>query len=148
MSDSEPLLFKTGFGGALMPVTAAAKDAVAKIGTGQLVRIEVKRTRGNLARLAWYWVMLKLALENLSDAFDGPVTTKSLHRWLKRRAGLAVPIVAKKTGEVIDYDYDSISFHSMAENERAEFIDFARETLSERLGCDPADLETEARAAA
>lgn len=148
MSDNEPLLFKTGFGGALLPVTQASKDALAKIGTGQLVRIEVKRTRGNLARLAWYWVMLKVSLENLADAFDGPVTTKSLHRWLKRRAGLAVPIVAKKTGEIIDYDYDSISFNSMPENERAEFIDFARQTLADRLGCDSMELETEARAAA
>lgn len=148
MADSEPLLFKTGFGGTLIPVTQASKDALAAIGTGQLVRIEVKRTRGNLARLAWYWVMLKLALENLADAFDGPVTTKSLHRWLKRRAGLAKPITAKKTGEVIDYDYDSIAFAKMPENERAQFIDFARQTLADRLGCDPMDLETEARAAA
>lgn len=148
MADAEPLLFKTGFGGSLLPVTSAAREAIATIGTGQLVRIEVKRTRGNLARMAWYWVMLKIALENLADAFDGPVTTKALHRWLKRRAGLATPIVSKKTGEVIDYDYDSISFHAMPENQRADFIDFARQTLSDRLGCDPMELETEARAAA
>lgn len=41
--DAEPLLFKTGFAGTLMPVTQASKDALAKIGTGQLVRIDVKK---------------------------------------------------------------------------------------------------------
>jgi hypothetical protein len=148
VADAEPLLFKTGFGGTLLPVTGAAKEAVALIGTGQLVKIKVVKAPGNLKRLAWYWVMLKVALSNLADAFDGPVTTRSLHRWLKRRAGLAKPITAKKSGEIIDYDYDSIAFDKMAEHERAEFIDFARQTLAERLGCDPADLETEARSAA
>lgn len=148
MADSEPLLFKTGFGGTLLPVTQAAKDAMARLGTGQLVRIEVKKAAGNVRRLAWYWVMLRVALDNLVDAFDGPVTTQILHRWLKRRAGLAKPIVARKTGEIIGYDDDSISFAKMPETQRAEFIDFARQTLAERLGCDPADLETEARSVA
>lgn len=146
--DAEPLLFKTGFGGTLLPVTAASKDALARHGTGQLVRIKVVKATGNVKRLAWYWVMLKVALGNLADAFDGPMTTKILHTWLKRRAGLSKPIKAKKTGEIIGYDDDSIAFDNMAEHERAEFIDFARQTLAERLGCDPAELETESRAAA
>lgn len=100
MADTEPLIFRCQLG-TLRPVTEAAEDALRKIGNGN-VRIEIKRTVGNVKRMAWYWVMLKLALENLDDAFDGPITAKALHRWMKREAGLAQPIRSKKTGEIID----------------------------------------------
>lgn len=147
MSDSEPLLFRRSLG-SLVPSTAAAEDAMKAVPLGTLVRIEIKRSQGNQRRMAWYWVMLKLALENLDDAFDGPVTTRHLHRWLKREAGLAAPIVSRKTGEIIDYDYDSISFANMAEHERAKFIDFACQKLSARLGVDVSTLKSEAQEAA
>lgn len=146
MADTEPLLFRTVLGN-LRPLNGAAEDAIKMIGNGETVRIEIKRTQGNIRRMAWYWVMLKIALENLEDAFDGPVTTKALHRWLKREAGLATPIISKKTGEILDYDYDSIAFHNMTEDQRAAFVDFASQKLAARLGVDPAELTSEARAA-
>lgn len=146
MADTEPLLFRTVLG-ALRPLNGASEDAMRTIGNGATVRIEIKRTTGNVRRMAWYWVMLKIALDNLEDAFDGPVTTKALHRWLKREAGLAKPIVSKKTGEIIDYDYDSIAFHNMTEDQRAAFVDFASQKISARLGVDPSDLTREAQAA-
>lgn len=147
MSDTEPLLFKVSLG-CLRPLNGAASDALKALADGSMVRVEVKRTQGNIKRMAWYWVMLKIAIDNLADAFDGPVTSGMLHKWLKRRAGLAKPIVAKRTGEVIDYDYGSIAFHNMPENERAEFIDFASATLAARLGCDPHELTNEAHSRA
>lgn len=146
MADVEPLLCRTVLG-SLRPLNGAAEDALRVIGNGETVRIEIKRTTGNIRRLAWYWVMLKLALENLEDAFEGPVTTKALHRWLKREAGLATPIISKKTGEVIDWDYDSIAFHNMTEDQRAAFVDFASKKLAARLGCDPHELTSMAKAA-
>lgn len=147
MADKEPLLFRSVLG-ALRPWSGAAEEALRAVPANSLVRIEIKRMVGNVKRMAWYWVMLKLALDNLADAFDGPVTTRNLHRWLKREAGLAKPIRSKKTGEIIDYDYDSISFATMPEHERAEFIDFAVGKLSARLGVDMATLRTEAERAA
>lgn len=147
MSDKEPLLFTVTLG-TLRPVTGAAADALTKVGQGQQVRVEIKRSTGNTRRMAFYWVMLKVALENLADAFEGPVTTTSLHRWLKREAGLATPIVSRKTGEVIDWDYDSMSFAKMPENERADYVDWCAQKLASRLGCDPTVLMDEARAAA
>lgn len=143
MADTEPLLFRPLLG-ALRPACGAAEDAMSALPAGSLVRIEIKKTTGNVKRLAWYWVMLKLVLENLEDAFDGPMTTKALHRWLKREAGLATPIRSKRTGEIIDWDYDSISFATMPENERAEFVDFASKKLSARLGVDVETLKQEA----
>ena len=142
MSDKEPLLFTVQLG-TLRPVTAAAEEAVRAM-SGQQVRIDIKRSTGNTKRLAWYWVMLKLALENLGDAFDGPVTTKALHHWLKREAGHAKPIRSRKTGEIIDWDYDSISFANMDEAERAKFVDFASAKLASRLGVDVMTLQDEA----
>lgn len=146
MADTEPLLCRTVLG-TLRPLNGACEDALKAIGNGETVRIEIKRTTGNTRRMAWYWVMLKLALENLEDAFDGPMTTKALHKWLKREAGLAKPIRSVKTGEIIDYDYDSIAFHNMTEDQRAAFVDFASQKLAARLGVDPATLTSEAKAA-
>lgn len=146
MADTEPMLFRTVLG-TLRPLNGASEEALKHIGNGETVRIEIKRTRGNIRRLAWYWVMLKIALDNLADAFDGPVTTTILHRWLKREAGLAKPIRSHKTGEVIDYDYDSIAFHNMTEDQRAAFVDFASEKLASRLGVPVGTLTTEAKAA-
>ena len=143
MADTEPLLCRVVLG-SLRPVNGAADDAVKAIQAGSIVRIEIKKTVGNVKRLAWYWVMLKLVLENLEDAFDGPMTTRALHRWLKREAGHATPIRSRRTGEIIDYDYDSISFATMTENERAEFVDFASKKLSARLGVDVETLKQEA----
>jgi len=142
MADKEPILFRSMLG-TLRPVTAAAEE-MARSTSGTVVRVEVKRTTGNTRRLALYWVCLRMACEQLSDAFDGVISTKSLHRWLKRDYGLAKPIVSKKTGEVIDYDYESVSFERMPENERAAFIDWAFEKLSARLGCDVTTLTREA----
>lgn len=146
MSDNEPLLARVILG-SLKPINGAAEDALRAVPRNTIVRFELKRTAGNVKRMAFYWVMLRIALENLGDAFDGPVTTKALHRWLKREAGLATPIVSRKTGEVIDYDYDSIAFHNMTEDQRAAFVDFASQKLAARLGCDPHELTSMARAA-
>jgi hypothetical protein len=56
----------------------------------------------------------------------------------------AAPIVSRKTGEILDYDYDSISFAKMSESERAEYIDGVSDLLSRRLGVDVDTLRREA----
>ena len=147
MADKEPILCDVVLG-VLRPRNQAAKELLASLPHGSTVRIEVKRARGNLKRLAWYWVMLRLALDNLADAFDGPMTPRLLHLWLKRRAGLSKPIRSTKTGEIIAWDDESIAFDSMPENDRAQFVDFASGTLSQRLGVDVTTLRQEAEQAA
>ena len=142
MADKEPTLFRSMLG-TLRPISAAAEESTRAM-NGQIVTVEIKRSSGNTRRLAKYWVVLRIAAEQLSDAVDGVLSTKALHRWLKREYGLATPIVSKKTGEIIDYDYDSISFAKMPENERAAFVTYAVERISARLGCDAAELTREA----
>lgn len=144
MSDKEPILFRPIFG-ALRPITPAAQELVASL-PNKAVRVEIANIRGNTKRLALYWICLKKACELLSDAVEGVLNRNALHRWLKREEGLAHPITSKKTGEIIDYDYESISFERMPEAERAKFIDAALERISRRLGCDVTQLREEAQA--
>lgn len=141
--DKEPILFRSLLG-SLRPVSAAAEEAV-KATSGQVVRVEITKTTGNTRRLARYWVILRIGCEQLSDAVDGILSVKALHRRLKRELGLAKPIVSKRTGEVIDYDYESISFALMPENERAEYITQAIERVAGWIGCEPDELSREAK---
>jgi hypothetical protein len=74
------------------------------------------------------------------------MTPRLLHRYLKRRCGISSPVVSKKTGEIIEWDDESISFENMSEAERASYIDQALETLSKWIGCDVTTLRTEGQA--
>lgn len=145
MADKEPLLYRVVLG-SLRPVTGAAEEATQALGEGAIVKINVVKARGNTRRLGLYWVCLKKACILLSDAVDGILSRQALHRWLKRDQGLAAPIRSRKTGEVIDYDYESISFENMPEHERSEYINGALERISKRLGCDVTEIKQDAEA--
>ena len=144
MTDKQPALFRKAFG-SLRPVTPAAEELV-KAMPDKPMRIDITGIRGNTRRLAFYWICLKIGCEHLSDAVDGIMTPRILHRFLKRRCGLSTPIVSKKTGEVVEYDDESIAFERMSEAERAEYIDQALTKLSEWIGCDVTALRSEGEA--
>jgi hypothetical protein len=142
VSDSAPLFFERRLGG-LFPACPAAEKALAAV-SGR-VRVKITRTQGNNKRIALYWIVLGIAAPMLDEQAPG-LTDKLLHNVLKDRAGL-VKIVTLPSGEQIK-DYDSISFASMTEPERAGFIDFAFTTLSKWLGVSVDELTAEARDAA
>lgn len=141
MADTPPLFFERRLGG-LFPACPAAEQAVAAV-EGR-VRVKITRTQGNNKRIALYWIVLGLAAPMLDEQAPG-ITDDLLHKVLKDRRGL-VRIVKLPSGEQIK-DYDSISFHSMTEVERAGFITWAFETLSHWLGVSVEDLTAEARVA-
>jgi hypothetical protein len=145
MPDKEPILARLAFG-SLRPATPAAETVFNSLDPKKAYRIDVKGIRGNTRRLALYWVCLKVGCEQLSDAVDGKMSPRILHRYLKRRCGLSSPIISKKTGEVIDWDDESIAFEKMPESERTAYIDHALETLSKWIGCDITTLRDEAQA--
>lgn len=148
MSDQPPILVRKVFG-SLRPANRASEEALAAYPSDATLRVKITRASGNSRRMALYWCCLAVAVENLSDRVEGGLlTTRSLHRKLKRDLGLAKPIVAPRTGEIIDYDYESIAFDSMPEHERAQFIDAALARLSGWLGCDITDLRREGEAQA
>lgn len=145
MADKEPILYVKRLG-AWRPATPAAEEEFSLVPEGAVRRLAISGIRGNTRRLALYWVCLKKACVLLSDAVDGVLSRKALHRWLKRDQGLAEPIISKKTGEIIDYDYESISFEKMPEHERSEYITAALERISRRLGCDVTEIKQDAEA--
>lgn len=145
MPDNQPALFRKVLG-ALRPVTPAAEELLAGAPADRPLRVEIKNIRGNTRRLAFYFVCLKIGCEQLSDAVDGVLSVRTLHRYLKRRCGLSTPIISKKTGEIIEWDDESISFESMPEHERAAYIDDALGKLSEWIGIDVTTLREEGEA--
>lgn len=141
MADEPPLFFERRLGG-LFPANPAAEQALAAV-TGK-VRVKITRTQGNNKRIALYWIVLGIAAPMLDEVAPG-INDALLHKVLKDRYGL-VKIVRLPSGEEVK-DYDSISFASMTEPERAKFIDWAFETLSKWLGCSVEQLISEGKAA-
>lgn len=139
MAEAAPLLFAKRLGG-LFPANEAAERALASV-DGK-VRVKITRTHGNNRRLALYWIVLGIAAPMLDEVAPG-LTDDLLHKVLKDRRGL-VRVVTLPSGETIK-DYDSISFHSMTEPERAAFIDWAFNVLSGWLGVDVETLTREAK---
>lgn len=139
MSDAPPLFFEKRLGG-LFPASPAAEQALSAV-SGR-VRIKITRTQGNNRRIALYWIVLGICAPMLDEQAPG-ITDDLLHKVLKDRRGL-VRIVRLPSGEEVK-DYDSISFASMTEPERAAFIDWSFETLSKWLGVDVQTLTKEAQ---
>ena len=139
MADTPPLLFKRHLGG-LYPANPAAERALTVIeGT---VRVEIKRSRGNQARLGLYWIVLGKVAPALSALCEGDAIDESmLHRILKDRRGLYTTTTLP-SGHV-EKNYDSISFAKMAENERADYVTWAFETLAKWLKVEVSDLTTD-----
>jgi hypothetical protein len=141
VADEAPLFFERRLGG-LFPACPAAEKALATV-NGK-VRVKITRTQGNNKRIALYWIVLGIAAPMLDEQAPG-LTDSLLHNVLKDRYGL-VRIVKLPSGEEIK-DYESISFHSMTEVERAAYITWAFETLSKWLGVSVEELTKEANAA-
>jgi hypothetical protein len=142
MADAPPLFFERRLGG-LFPACPAADKALAAV-DGR-VRVKITRTSGNNKRIALYWITLGIAAPMLDEVAPG-ITDDLLHKVLKDRYGL-VRIVKLPSGEEVK-DYDSISFASMTEVERAAYIDWAFKALSSWLGVSVEELTKEARDAA
>lgn len=139
MPDSPPLFFERRLGG-LFPVNDAAEQTLSAV-QGR-VRVKITRSQGNNKRIALYWIVLGLAAPMLDEQAPG-ITDALLHKVLKDRYGL-VRVVTLPSGEQVK-DYDSISFASMTEPERAAYIDFAFKTVSSWLGVDVETLTSEAK---
>lgn len=141
MSDAPPLLFAPRFG-ALHPINSAAREAVKAL-VGEC-RVEIKRSGANERRRGFYWVMLDVAAEALTDATGSPWDQESLHDELKRKLRLGTPLLNKK-GEEVGFKLRSTSNRAMPENERARWTDRCANVLSHWLGCEIKELMDEAR---
>ncbi len=144
MADTAPLFFERRLGG-LFPACPAAERALSAV-TGK-VRVKITRTQGNNRRLALYWIVLGIAAPMLSERCEGDaLDDEMLHRVLKKRRGLCTE-TRLPSGD-IEYGDGSIGFAAMTEPERAQYVDWAFETLSKWLGVPVEELVEEGRAAA
>ena len=141
MSDKPPLLFTVRFG-ALHPVNTAAREALKAIPAGE-VRVEIKRTNANERRRGFYWVMLDVAAEAMTDRTGFPFDQELLHRTLKQKLGLGETFKTP-SGHTI-FKERSTSNRAMTEPERARWTDRCANVLSHWLGCEIAELMDEAR---
>lgn len=144
MASDEPILLGRKVLGSIRPANKPCEEALAAL-DDQPFRIRITRTRGNTKRNALYWSCLGIAAPMLSERIEGDaLTAEMLHRVLKDRGGL-VRVITLPSGDTIK-DYDSTSFASMGEPERAKFIDWALQTVSKWLGVDVNDLLREGAA--
>lgn len=140
MSDKPPLIFVTRFG-ALHPVNTAAREAVKAL-AGEC-RVEIKRSGANERRRGFYWVMLDVAAEALTDRTGFHWDQETLHNELKRRLGLGEEFVTPSGHKV--FKPASTSNRAMTEPERARWTDRCANILSHWLECPIVDLMDEAR---
>ena len=141
MSDKPPMLCEVRFG-ALHQVTSTAREAIKACPPGS-VRIEIKRTRANERRRGFYWTMLEVAAEALTDRTGFAFDQETLHGELKRRLGLGDTFVTP-SGHTI-FKPQSTSNRAMTEPERARWTDRCANVLSHWLGCEIAELMDEVR---
>ena len=140
MSDKPPLLFEVKFG-ALHPVNSAAREAVKAV-TGQC-RVEIKRSGANERRRGFYWVMLDVAADALTDATGFVWDQELLHKELKRRLELGESFTTPSGHKV--FKPQSTSNRAMTEPERARWTDRCANVLSHWLQCEISELMNEAR---
>lgn len=140
MSDKPPLLFTVRFG-ALHPANTAAREAV-KACVGD-VRVEIKRTGANERRRGFYWTMLDVAAQALTDATGFLWDQETLHDELKKRLGLGEEFTTPSGHKV--FKKASTSNRAMTEPERARWTDRCANVLSHWLQCEITELMDEAR---
>lgn len=102
--------------GALRPADEAGRDALAKIGNGEIVTVEVKRPR-NVRFHRKYWALVNLVFENM-DRYPSP---DDLHAAIKIAAGLRTAI--QLPDGTMGYIPGSIAFHKMGQSEFEAFFD-------------------------
>lgn len=141
MSDKPPLLFVPRFG-ALHPANSAAREAVKALGSLQC-RAEIKRSGANERRRGFYWVMLDVAAEALTDVTGFAWDQELLHNELKRRLELGETFTTPSGHKV--FKKQSTSNAAMTEPERARWTDRCANVLSHWLKCEVSELMDEAR---
>jgi len=138
--DRPPLLFAPRFG-ALHPANTAAREAVRSL-TGEC-RVEIKRSGANERRRGFYFTMLDVAAEALTDATGFHWDQETLHAELKRRLELGETFVTPSGHKV--FKPRSTSNRAMTEPERARWTERCANVLSHWLGCEIKELMDEAR---
>jgi hypothetical protein len=141
-SDKPPLLGRVLLG-RVVPLNGPAKDALRSV-EGTEVTFDIKKSGANQRRRAFYWVMLDVAAEALSDRTDSPWDAETLHDTLKTKLRLGTDLKNTR-GEVVGFKPRSTSNRAMTEPERARWTDRCATVLSHWLEVEITELMNEAR---
>lgn len=140
MSDQPPMIFEKVLG-SLRPVNEAARDAVKAI-DGKCV-IKITRMTRNQRRRGFYWTLLGVVAELLTDRTGTPWDAETLHDDLRERLGLGEWLVTP-TGRR-KFKPRSTSDKSMNEADRARWTDRVVSYLSNAIGVEAHLLIDEVR---
>lgn len=143
-SDGAPLIFKKSFG-ALRPGNKPAEDALRTVADGKSVCVRITGITANQRRRAWYWLMLQVAAEALSDRTGDPWDSSLLHVELKRVLKLGDEFTTP-SGRVV-FKARSTSNRAMPELERSQWTSRCAAVLSRWLEVPVEDLMDAVRAA-
>lgn len=140
MADQPPLIFEKVLG-SLRPVNEAARDAM-KAMDGRVVVKVTKLTR-NQRRRGFYWTLLGVVAELLTDQTGTPWDANTLHDDLRERLGLG-EYLKTPTGRKV-FKPLSTSDRSMNEIDRARWTDRVVNYLSQATNIEARALMDEVR---
>lgn len=142
MADKPPLLGRVVLG-RIVPTNDVGRDAI-KACEGLAIRFEIKKSGANERRRGFYWKMLSVAAEALTDATGDPWDSELLHDELKVRLKLGQEWTTPSGHKV--FKPRSTSNRAMTEAERSHWVTRCAGTLSVWIGCEVEELMREARA--
>ena len=116
MADQPPLIFERQFG-KLIPVNAAAQQAMLALGEGKRTVVKLSGMTRNQRRRGFYWTLLDVVSDVLTDRTKTPWDSQTLHDELRHRLKLYVPLETPSGRKVPKLK--STSDKSMNEVERA-----------------------------
>jgi hypothetical protein len=142
MADDPPLIFEATTIGTLRPVNGAAVTAVR--GINGRVKAKLTGMNRNQRRRAFYWVMLDVAAEVLTDKTGDPWDGKLLHDKLKEALNLGETWTTPSGRKV--FKPRSTSDKAMNEVERTQWLERCKRALSIWCEVPVDDLMAEAKA--
>lgn len=135
---SAPLIFAVR-GRSLAPANAGAEELLKALTTGDLLGVRVAMRGRNAARHRFYWKLLSICAEALSDADQGPaMDADTLHVEIKRALGMG-DVVTLRNGEKV-FQPRSTSFGRMSEADFIAYLNRVTGLLSRWLHVPPEDL--------
>lgn len=142
MADAPPLLGQVVLS-RIVPMNDVAQDAL-KACEGLHIKFKITKSGANERRRGFYWVMLSVAAEALTDATGDPWDSELLHDELKRVLKLGDEWTTPSGRKV--FKKRSTSNRAMTEAERARWVDRCAHALSHWLKVEITQLMDEARA--
>lgn len=125
MKESAPILLRRQ-GRFLVAADAVTEAFLESLPQGKTLRARDITQPRSRPRNRLYWALVGLTADNMEN-----VTQDALHKWLKIRLGITVPIPLK-SGRVDCVD-GSIAFDAMTEEEFAPYLDRVVSLLCEEL---------------